>query len=87
MDNEEQAVVLCMENGPSDFADNEVGPCDMCGAEIMWRPHNPKPALHLCLKCGFESIEEEAARGEKIEMVITEETTGEVIEAMKKRAT
>ena len=47
----EGAIWLCAPLGSSEFTDNEIGECQVCGVDIMYRPYAPKLAIKLCPDC------------------------------------
>lgn len=72
---EPEAVLVCGYKGPSSFEDNMDGNCEICGREIMWRPHSPQNTVKLCIPCALKKIEE---ADEEPEMMVTEETVEEI---------
>lgn len=68
-------VILCTrldEYEHDHFDDNKYGPCDGCGAQLRWRPHNP-PGLHFCFECFAELLEGQPSQ----EIHVSEQTLEE----------
>lgn len=73
------AILVCGQKGPSCFEDNMEGNCEICGREIMWRPHSPQNSVKLCIPCALEEI---AGMDEEPEMVVTEATVRDMRKLM-----
>jgi hypothetical protein len=90
--NKEAGAVMCaMADTPTPFDDNITGACDDCGAAIIWRPHAPKAAKKICLRCGMIAIAKDEAEVKEVQFLTTDKTEKElpfslrgVVEAMKR---
>lgn len=80
-----EAALVCGLRGADPFGDSMYGKCMCCGADIMWRPHSPHgpEIIKVCPGCGFQAIREMKEQGEEPEIVITEKSSEEFVEATK----
>lgn len=63
----------------TDFPDNVRGECSLCGADLMHRPHIPKPSQLICLQCFAEIYDPD-----QMPIKVTRQTLSE-LEILKKR--
>jgi len=67
----ERAVLVCMKSGPSPFDDNAETNCEICGCDVMHRPHEDFiPMMKMCSECAKVIAVAMSKAGEPPEVVV-----------------
>lgn len=64
-------VLVLRADVPSPFPDNVRAQCSRCQADVLHRPHIPKPSTLICMECYPTVL---AETGDNIDHVITTAT-------------
>lgn len=64
---EDATVLVCgLPSWDTPWDDNVQGTCFMCGIDIIWRPHAPDDAVHICPYCMEAELLELKAAGKEL---------------------
>ena len=84
MTSDKLPFVVCAEKGKVALMDLLPGnidvDCELCGAEMVRRPHSPSPAHYICTECFLETVDLE-----NFKPIITKETVAELMELEKRK--
>jgi len=72
------AIVICGGPQHSHFADDTHATCAECSAPIVHRPHLPKTARKVCIRCGYNLMRAAEETGEPVTHAVTKTTADEV---------